>query len=88
MERTLLVSGKNRIEASDFENYGMAITQRSVGNNPLTLEELERQTISRALERHGGNLSKTAQELGISRAALYRRLDKYGIAYDINRRDV
>ena len=88
VERTLLVSGKNRIEASDFENYGMAITQRSVGNNPLTLEELERQTISRALERHGGNLSKTAQELGISRAALYRRLDKYGIAYDINRRDV
>lgn len=87
VERTLLVSGKNRIEASDFENYGMAITQRSVGNNPLTLEELERQTISRALERHGGNLSKTAQELGISRAALYRRLDKYGIAYDINRRD-
>ena len=87
VERTLLVSGKSRIEASDFESYGMAISQRPVGNNPVTLEELERQTISRALERHGGNLSKTAQELGISRAALYRRLDKYGIAYDINRRD-
>lgn len=87
VERTLLVSGKNRIEASDFESYGMAISQRPTGNNPVTLEELERQTISRALERHGGNLSKTAQELGISRAALYRRLDKYGIAYDINRRD-
>lgn len=87
VERTLLVSGKNRIEASDFESYGMAISRRPTGNNPVTLEELERQTISRALERHGGNLSKTAQELGISRAALYRRLDKYGIAYDINRRD-
>lgn len=87
VERTLLVSGKSRIEASDFENYGMAISQRPTGSSPVTLEELERQTISRALERHGGNLSKTAQELGISRAALYRRLDKYGIAYDINRRD-
>lgn len=87
VERTLLVSGKSRIEASDFENYGIMSTARPAGNGPVTLEELERQTISRALERHGGNLSKTAQELGISRAALYRRLDKYGIAYDINRRD-
>jgi|GEM_PF-2530953 two-component system NtrC family response regulator len=48
----------------------------------LTLDELEKQTILRSLEAHGGNLSHVATALGISRAALYRRLEKYGIPID------
>ena len=44
-----------------------------------TLEALEREAIAGSLARHGGNLSRTAEELGLSRAALYRRLEKYGI---------
>ena len=48
----------------------------------LTLDELEKQTILRSLEAHGGNLSHVATSLGISRAALYRRLEKYGIPID------
>ena len=44
-----------------------------------TLEELEREAIARCLARHGGNLSRAAEELGLSRPALYRRLEKHGI---------
>ena len=45
----------------------------------MTLDEIERQTILQALEQHKGNLSQVAVSLGISRAALYRRLEKYNI---------
>ena len=45
----------------------------------MTLDEIERQTIIRTLESCKGNLSQVALTLGISRAALYRRLEKYNI---------
>ena len=48
----------------------------------LTLDELEKQTILQALKTHSGNLSHVATALGISRAALYRRLEKYDIPVD------
>ena len=83
VERTLLVSGKSLLQAEDFERQGtsMALTppSPSVTLDGLTLDELERQSILRALDAHGGNLSHVASALGISRAALYRRLEKYGI---------
>lgn len=43
------------------------------------LEELERKTIKTAIDRYNGNISKAAKELGLTRAALYRRLEKYNI---------
>lgn len=45
----------------------------------LDLEELERVAVRKALSRHGGNISRAAEELGISRKALYRRIEKYGL---------
>ena len=42
-----------------------------------SLEEIEKQMILRALELYGGNLSKVATALGLSRQAVYRRLEKY-----------
>ena len=85
VERTLLVSGKQRLEAADFERQ---YTHTESGDVPqqnlsgLTLEELEKQTILQALKNYGGNLSHVASSLGISRAALYRRLEKHGISID------
>ena len=81
VERTMLVSGKNILDASDFETQN----QNSLSNNAyaklsgLTLDEIEKQTIIQSIEKHSGNLSHVASSLGISRAALYRRLEKYGI---------
>ncbi|MNL22291.1 DNA-binding transcriptional regulator DhaR [compost metagenome] len=43
------------------------------------LEELERKAIKAAIDRFNGNISKAAKELGLTRAALYRRLEKYDI---------
>ena len=45
----------------------------------LTLEEIERASIAAAIEKHQGNLSLVAKELGISRGALYRKIEKHGL---------
>jgi len=45
----------------------------------MTLEEAERVMIQKALERHGGNVTDAARALGLSRSALYRRLEKYDV---------
>lgn len=82
VERTMLVSGKTRLEPADLEKCAtpaVSAPGATVSLQGLTLDELEKQTILQSLEAHGGNLSHVAAALGISRAALYRRLEKYGI---------
>ncbi|MDH6316599.1 two-component system NtrC family response regulator [Parabacteroides sp. PF5-5] len=81
VERTMLVSGKSTLDIADFSNQHTD-TQSTKGNisfDGLTLDELEKQSIVQALEKYAGNLSHVASALGISRAALYRRLEKYNI---------
>ena len=48
------------------------------GSSP-TLEELERAAIAASIQKHAGNLSLVAKELGISRGALYRKIEKHGL---------
>jgi transcriptional regulator of acetoin/glycerol metabolism len=43
----------------------------------MTMDELERAMIVKSLQHHAGNISRVAESLGLSRAALYRRLEKY-----------
>ena len=45
----------------------------------MTLEEVERALVEKALKRFGGNVSRAADALGLSRSALYRRLEKHGL---------
>lgn len=84
VERTILVSGKPVLDAADFDAQYLhrdepvkAASGTSFAG--MTLDEIERQTIMQALEQYKGNLSQVAISLGISRAALYRRLEKYNI---------
>ena len=84
VERTILVSGKPTLDASDFDAQYIRHNDQKAAESTsfigMTLDEIERQTILQALERHKGNLSQVAMALGISRAALYRRLEKYIVA--------
>jgi len=82
VERTLLVSAHPLLTAADFEaNYHPAVAPvaTSAVSSGLTLEEVEKQTILQALQQHGNNVSQAALQLGLSRAALYRRMEKYHI---------
>lgn len=81
VERTILVSGKTILDTGDFSGHiqNTAEDGPKVSLSNLTLDELEKQTIVQALEKYSGNLSHVANALGISRAALYRRLEKYKI---------
>lgn len=81
VERTLLVSGKNTLDANDFKAQNLQPTNTNTMQDltGLTLEEVERQRIMQALEQYDNNLSQVAIALGVSRPALYRRLEKYNI---------
>ena len=87
IERTLLVNNKETLDQCDFETQyqqrATPVAATALSTAGMTLDEIEKQTILQALEKHRGNLSHVAQALGISRAALYRRLEKYNIVYNI-----
>ncbi|HYP28044.1 MAG TPA: sigma-54 dependent transcriptional regulator [Blastocatellia bacterium] len=84
IERTVLVSGKDTLEVEDFSlpiemesSEGRKSSLPDVGK--MTLDEIEKAVILKSLKHHGGNITKVAESLGLSRAALYRRFEKYGI---------
>ena len=80
VERTVLVSGKSVIEAEDITlNMHATPAVEAADDALLPLDEMERKMIVRAMELYSGNISKVADALGVSRAALYRRLEKYEI---------
>ncbi|MDR0995459.1 MAG: sigma-54 dependent transcriptional regulator [Tannerella sp.] len=82
VERSLLLTGKRLIGASDLRQQAVGRPEPAASSSPTagaTLEDMEKRSILAALDKQGGNLSKVAKALGISRAALYRRLEKYDI---------
>jgi DNA-binding NtrC family response regulator len=84
IERTVLVSDRPTLEASDFQATA-EMEPRDAERDVLppvgsmTMDELEKAMIVKSLRHHQGNISRVAQALGLSRAALYRRLEKYEI---------
>lgn len=75
VERSVLMARGSRIDASD-----LALRRRDDGSmqmDEMTLDEAERVLIEKALERYQGNVSKAAEALGLSRSALYRRLQRH-----------
>ncbi|MDO4320149.1 MAG: sigma-54 dependent transcriptional regulator [Bacteroidales bacterium] len=80
VERTLIVSRADRLDVGDFRNAspGMSAAARPSASPAGTLDQLEHDRIAEAMRRHAGNISRVAAELGLSRGALYRRLDKFG----------
>jgi len=77
MERAVLTASGAQIAQLDF-SLPVAVSL-SAPTTPPTLDEAEQDMIRHALDRCAGNIQKTAEMLGLSRAALYRRLEKFGI---------
>jgi DNA-binding NtrC family response regulator len=75
VERAVLLSDGPRLTLADF-SLGAA-SGAATRLEDLTLEEVERLLIQKALARAGGNVSDAAKSLGLSRSALYRRLDRH-----------
>lgn len=76
-ERALLVGG-SILKKKDF--YSPGISPENISIAPAsTLESREKTSIKEALEAAGGNMSRAARALGITRQALYRRIEKYGL---------
>jgi DNA-binding NtrC family response regulator len=80
-ERAVIMAEGSQYRTDDFSlprgSHGTAV---SVGaTETLNLDELEKQMIERALRMHHFNISSAASELGLSRGALYRRMEKHGL---------
>lgn len=86
-ERAVLMNKNNVLDIEDFQRQLDASpskkgTMQLPGVGTLTLEEVEVEMIKRAMEYHKNKISKAAISLGLTRSALYRRLDKFNIPYD------
>jgi two-component system NtrC family response regulator len=85
VERAVLVSSATVLDVDDFTR-SQQMDARSSAPDPLppvgamTMDEMERAMIAKAMRHHEGNISRVAESLGLSRAALYRRLEKYEIS--------
>ncbi|HEY4652038.1 MAG TPA: sigma-54 dependent transcriptional regulator [Pontibacter sp.] len=80
LERASIMSDNRELQAEDFfflAEDEPAQTIATPANDAVKLDDLERDAVQRALDKHDGNISKAAKELGLSRGALYRRLEKY-----------
>jgi DNA-binding NtrC family response regulator len=77
IERAVIMTDSSSLQETDF------LLSRSLSSGPpantLNLDEVEKAAITKALHLHNGNISKAADELGLTRASLYRRMEKYGL---------
>ncbi|MBL7858722.1 MAG: sigma-54-dependent Fis family transcriptional regulator [Cyclobacteriaceae bacterium] len=77
IERAVIMTDSAVLQDTDF------LLSRSLTTGPmantLNLDEVEKAAIAKALQMHNGNISKAADELGLTRASLYRRMEKYGL---------
>lgn len=81
VERAMLMSGKSLLTTEDFRlaNDILPTQPKNVATTAMTLDEAERARIIEAMEKYDGNMTQVAASLGISRQALYRRLEKFGL---------
>jgi len=85
LERAVILSDGQTLRLGDFPLPPAEAPKPATVAPPVapvegaTLAELEKQAIAQALARHGGNVTYAAQELGVTRTSLYRRMEKHGL---------
>lgn len=79
LERAVIMTDGSVLKPDDlvFSSIERSTSSTSLETKSLNLDDIEKNAILTVLEKNKGNVSKSAKELGITRAALYRRLEKY-----------
>lgn len=81
VERAIIMTENETLQSEDF--FFLLKSERNGSNDLLSdnlnLDEVEKNAIKKAISIHAGNISKAAEELGLTRASLYRRLEKHGL---------
>ncbi len=77
MERAVILCEGDEITADDL--IFLALEKTNMEEDEVNLSSVEKNTILRVIEKNNGNISRAAKELGITRTALYRRINKYDI---------
>lgn len=83
LERTLLLVGKTSLGQSDFvaaQDGEQTQAGSGLALDGMTLDQVERLMIGKAMTQYQGNVTQVAKALGLSRAALYRRLERHGLS--------
>lgn len=79
IERAIIMSEGNVLMPDDFFFLVQKADNQTEAADNLNLDDVEKNVILRAINKHSGNISKAAKELGLTRASLYRRLEKHGL---------
>ncbi|HFA49897.1 MAG TPA: sigma-54-dependent Fis family transcriptional regulator [Bacteroidetes bacterium] len=79
VERAVILCDGDLLEPNDFMLQNLIEDEGETALPSYNLDELEKWAIQKSMTRHQGNITRAAEELGLTRAALYRRLEKYGL---------
>ncbi|MDH3710867.1 MAG: sigma-54 dependent transcriptional regulator [Cyclobacteriaceae bacterium] len=79
IERAIIMSESNILTPEDFFFLNAQNDNQNTSMESFNLEEVEKSLIQKAIKKNSGNISKAAKELGLTRASLYRRLEKHGL---------
>lgn len=79
VERAVIMTDHSVLQPEDFLLTSLHGDESTMVFHDYNLEEVEKTVIRKALDKHEGNISKSAEELGLTRASLYRRMEKYDL---------
>ena len=80
IERSIIMAEGTELDTRDFFFLSAKpANEKMTASTSFNLDEVEKNVIQKAIDKNGGNISKAAKELGLTRASLYRRLEKYGL---------
>ncbi|WP_443946524.1 sigma-54-dependent transcriptional regulator [Pedobacter sp. AW1-32] len=79
LERAVIMADGTEIGEEDLQLSPQRFSASNAVPDEMALEDMEKLMVQKAIDKHKGNISRAAAELGLTRAALYRRIEKFGI---------